>query len=240
MLTLEQVESNLEAIKNKLIEKKGERRVLVAQAVEQENKIKVIKDEEKTLIQSKQLLVDTVRFAREEAKYIIESLVTKSLQYVFEDPNMKFEIKIRDLKSRTECNFYIIEDGEEMDPLESNGGGVVDIISFILRIALIQASNKISLEDEKEDNRIKNEAPLILDEPFKHLSKEHVPKMGKFLREISEQFNMQIIIITHNYDLMKYADKRFQVVKKDNVSHVTEIIGDIEELGNLVAENKMV
>lgn len=224
MLTLHNVEEQLMNMKNILLEKKGERRNLIEQKDKIKEHIKMIKEDLKVLVQSRQLLLDTVKFAREEAKYIIENLVTKSLQYVFEKKDIKFEINIRDLQNTTECDFLIVEDGEEYDPMESNGGGLIDVISFILRIALIQATNKISLEDDTDEHQIKNEAPLILDEPFKHLSEEHIPKVGKFLREISQQLNMQIILITHNKLLMNYGDKKFIVNKNDEgISEVKEV-----------------
>jgi DNA repair exonuclease SbcCD ATPase subunit len=224
MLTLIDVKVELEQLKLKLIEKKGQISVLNQQEKDLEENIKRSKEQEKKLIQSKQLLTDTIEFARKEAKFIIESLVSKSLQYVFEDPEMKFEIIIKPYKNRTDCDFLIMHKGKTLDPLESNGGGIVDIICFILRIALIQASNNISLQDEEDSVEVNNEAPLILDEPFKHLSEEYVPKIGNFLRELSLKLDMQIILITHNKQLMQYADKKFIVEQgDDDISHVTEV-----------------
>jgi DNA repair exonuclease SbcCD ATPase subunit len=220
-ITLEQVEEHLLSIKNRLIEKKGEVNNIKSILQRRMLEISAVKEDEAVLIQSKQLLQDTAEFARTEAKHIIESLVTKSLQYVFEDPDIRFEVEIKPHKNRTDCNFYIIENGKRRDPIDDNGGGLVNIVALILRVALIQASNNISLDDDI-DEQVKIDAPFIFDEPFKELSAKYIPKMGRFLRELSEKLDIQINIITHNVEILKYADKKFKVHLDENkVSHVT-------------------
>lgn len=221
-LTLDDVENQIIDIRNKLLQKKGEKKLLEDNKKTTEKNSNVLKLEYAQLEQSKQLLMDTIKHAREEASSIFESLVTQSLQYVFDNIDISFKIDIKDLKNRTDCDFYIIENGELMDPVDSNGGGIIDIISLILRIALRQANNYLSLSEDT-DNHIQNNGPLILDEPFKHLSAAHISRIGSFLRKISEELEIQIIIVTHNKELMTYGDKQFIVFKDDKFTTVEEV-----------------
>lgn len=98
-------------------------------------------------------------------------------------------------------------------PQDSRGGGIVDIVSIALRIAMIQLHNDPPIN-----------GPIILDEPGKHVSAAFSIKLAEFLKFISVQFNKQIIFVTHNEDLRAIADKTYTVALKDGKSVVMESV----------------
>jgi DNA repair exonuclease SbcCD ATPase subunit len=90
--------------------------------------------------------------------------------------------------------------------MNSTGGGVCDILSFALRIALLIIS--------------KNQKILIMDEPFKFISKDVKESAVEIIKRMSSDLGIQIICITHDVELIECADKIFTVTQKGGVSDV--------------------
>lgn len=158
------------------------------------------------------LLQKVSEFTREQSKRQIESLVSNCLQVIF-DMNLEFKIEINEMRGRPEAEFYVISNinGEiiRTRPQDSRGGGVVDVISLAVRIAMLEC------------NTMDIKGPIILDEPAKHVSDEYIIQVAEFLRQVSMMFGRQVIIITHNKHLNETADKLFQVDMSGGVSRVT-------------------
>jgi DNA repair exonuclease SbcCD ATPase subunit len=91
---------------------------------------------------------------------------------------------------------------------EELGGGVVDVVAFALRATLW------AMNDPQSDD------VLILDEPLKNLDVERMKRMGNVIHELSKSLNLQFIIVTHETELVDYADASFLVTKDNGVSHV--------------------
>ena len=69
-----------------------------------------------------------------------------------------------------------------------------------------------------------NDNVIILDEPFRFVSRDLVSRAGEILKVLSEKLNLQIILVTHIPELIDVADKVFEVKKNsDGVSNVKEI-----------------
>lgn len=52
---------------------------------------------------------------------------------------------------------------------------------------------------------------LVLDEPFKFLSRDLIPKAAEMVQMISKELNLQIIMVSHIPDFIDSADKVFVV-----------------------------
>lgn len=211
---IEALNKELELLKNFLLREQGKRDILLEQL--HKNKIsveKIIVDQE--LLEKVVILFQkTSEFARLQAKKQIETLVTKCLQYVFET-DVEFVIEIDELRGKANAEFYVINTSDDMilktKPELSRGGGVVDIISLALRIAFLQI------------HKPRIEGPLILDEPAKHLSEEYVYNVGDFLKQTSEMFNRQIIMVTHNQHLSAISNKAHRVQLSGTTSTITVV-----------------
>ncbi|MNQ32103.1 chromosome segregation protein [compost metagenome] len=149
------------------------------------------------------LLQRTSDAARQYGKGRLEEIVTSALQFVF-GPDVSFEIELYETAGRPQAEFYLVTEvnGEHIKtrPMESNGGGVVDIIALALRIAVLQIHNKPGIM-----------GPIILDEPGKHVSEEYAEKMATFLKEMSAYFDRQIIMVTHQPYLAQVADNNQEI-----------------------------
>lgn len=158
----------------------------------------------------KKLLEMTAQYAREQAKGDMEYMVTQALQYVFES-DLKFVIELEDNASGPQAEFYVESryGGQELvktRPQDARGGGVVDVISLALRIAMMQGRGV-----------------LILDEPAKQVSEEFAPNVANFLRYLTDQGDFQVIMVSHNQHLAQAAGKSYIVSIKDGISRVSEV-----------------
>jgi DNA repair exonuclease SbcCD ATPase subunit len=142
---------------------------------------------------------------QEHLKFHIEDIVNLAINTIVPekyDFKVAFEIK----RGQTEADIHLLKDGNQIDIMSGSGGGVVDIVAFALRIAAWTLS--------KTDNVI------ILDEPFRFISKNLQPKAGEMLRALSHRLKVQFIIVTHNAEIVDISDRIFEVTQKDGVSMI--------------------
>lgn len=143
----------------------------------------------------------------------ISNIITKLYQFVFEN-NDKVTITT-DIKRNVPVASILIESEKDgtvitLDPVEEDGGGKLDIISLGLRLAGL-------LLFTPELNRV-----LILDEPLKNLSTEETSaksyrqRTAEFLKMVCKEYNIQIIMTTHDKAFVDVADKKFVVELGDD------------------------
>ena len=116
----------------------------------------------------------------------IAGVVTSCLKAVFGDSAPELVIVFERKRNQTEARLAFVREGVEYDPCESSGGGVIDVASFALRLSCMMLS-KPSLR------RL-----LVLDEPFRFVSKEYRPKVRELVEKLSEELNIQFILVTHD------------------------------------------
>lgn len=148
--------------------------------------------------------------ARDFVKVEVEQLVTQGLRSIFEDDTIQFNIEFLMKRNQIEAEFTLSHEEEETkiqgDILSTYGGGVVDVISISLRIIIMQL--------------MQIRGPLILDEPGKNISAQFIGAFGKFLAEVSNTFDRQIIMITHNSKLVEFANNIIEVYQTKSVSYI--------------------
>lgn len=118
----------------------------------------------------------------------IAGVVTKCLQSIFDD-KYEFKIEFEQKRGRTEAELFYMKDGIEIDPVDGDGGGVLDVSSVALRTVSI-ILNKPYLR------RL-----IVLDEPFKMVSRNHAERLADMLTTISEEMKLQIILVSHESKL---------------------------------------
>jgi DNA repair exonuclease SbcCD ATPase subunit len=157
---------------------------------------------------------------KENLKEMIEGLTTKALRSIWQEEDVSFILEFEEKRGQIETDFIIEYEGMEVrDILNTCGGGMADVVSFMLRVVVHQFYSP-SLPDV-----------LILDEPFKHVrGEQYINRLGEFIQEISDELDFQMIITSHQKDLLPYSDKLFEVSLKsdnDDVPHsVVSIEGD--------------
>ncbi len=137
----------------------------------------------------------------------ITTLVNLAINSVFENaPIFKMEIVVR--RNKTECDLLFEEQGELSKPIDSSGGGLLDIVSFALRVVIWTFTD--------------NDNVLILDEPFKFLSPNLAEKASDMLSALSEKLGLQIIMVSHAEGINTSANKIFILEKPDDLTIIKE------------------
>jgi DNA repair exonuclease SbcCD ATPase subunit len=211
---IENLEISLKNERNEYYKQKGRMETLAELSQKSYEKLDSLHKENDKLQKVKLLLQNASQFAREQSKTQMEYLVTQCLQYIF-DPSMEFRIQLIEKANRIEGDFFVVSKINNSEivtrPQDSRGGGVVDVISLALRVAMME------IHDPKIDG------PIILDEPAKHVSEDFIGNVAEFLKQISTLFNRQIIMVTHNHHLLESADVCYNVKLNDGVSIVESV-----------------
>lgn len=151
------------------------------------------------------------KMTQENLSVQLDSLINLALNTCF--PNQyRFDTRFVENRGKTELRFVLtdLNTGKENDDIINGfGGGLVDVVSLALRLCLH------SLDD--------SESVIVLDEPFKFLSRDLRSQAACLIRELSERLNLQFIIITHIPEIEEIGNKVFQVEKEDGISKIRVI-----------------
>ena len=159
-------------------------------------------------LEEAQTIIRTVALqTQQELQFRISSITTAALEAVFPDP-YEFQLQFVERGGKTEADAVFLRDGEPIDPMSGSGGGAVDIAAFSLRASAWKLAP--------------NRPTIILDEPFRMLSSDLMPKAASMLAELSQKLGLQIIMVTHREELFEVANRTFFVAKRGGKSCVTQ------------------
>lgn len=194
--------------------RRGQQEHLLNEKKQWLERLQQIQQEIEDYTKARYLLQEAASFAREQARQNIEAWVTGALQYVFNTDDIAFRVLLSEKNNRPDADFYVVSqyDGVQVEtrPQDARGGGVVDIVSLALRIALM------------ESGRQQVDGPLMLDEPGKHVSEEYGMMLAQFLKGVTQKTRRQVILVTHNHYLAESGDRSYQVAQNQGVSIVSE------------------
>jgi len=170
--SLENLESELAVLRTRYSQAQGSRDLLVSQRREKQAELTAAQADIELWRQVQVLLSKASEFAREQLKTRIEQTVTAALTAIFADSTMRFEIEMGSIGGRPSADWRVVscygDTGSESQvsvvasPEDAKGGGVTDIVSLALRLALLELS------------RPKPGGPVLFDEPGKMISKEQI------------------------------------------------------------------
>lgn len=157
------------------------------------------------------VIIQTVaRMTQEQLEYHVSEISTLALATVFPRP-YKLKLSFTERRNRTEADIVFVDSaGNEFSPISDTGGGAVDVAAFGLRLSLWTLAKQ------------RSRGVILLDEPFRFLSKDLQPKAGEVLKQISARLGVQFIIITQDNALVESADRVFRVEKRRGISQVTQ------------------
>jgi DNA repair ATPase RecN len=146
------------------------------------------------------------RQQREKAKSSLEELCTAALQYAI-SPDLEAQIELSTLRNKPSAQLFVNnkKTGVKTTPISGNGGGVVDTVGTSMRFIMAEVWREPPID-----------GPMILDEAYKHLSKEYAPPTAEFLKKTSTDFDRQIILSTHNDYIATCADRKVYISLDDN------------------------
>jgi len=137
-------------------------------------------------VEKAQIVVQEVAAAvQQQAHRSIAGVVSRCLEAVFDDP-YEFRIAFEQKRGKTEAVLKFVRNGAVVDPMTASGGGVVDVAAFALRLACLVLS------------RPAKRRLLVLDEPFRFLSRDLRPKVKQLIETLAEEMKIQFVVVTHD------------------------------------------
>ena len=195
---------------NKLVARRDDLR---DQRKDKRKEIKELERDIENHYKARVVLTEVGKLTQKKFKRRVESLVTLAIRSVFDRP-YRFHLEFEEVANRMQCTPVITEDDKEYMPKEDMGGGIIDIISFALRIVLW------SMESPQSRN------VFILDEPFKWTG-ILIEQAGAMLKRLSKELNFQVIMISHDEELINICDRVWRITHDGTRSKVKLIKGRV-------------
>jgi len=213
--------SRVQELRSWVEKKKGEKELLESQEKELDYKIKEGLVHISKLEKARWVIGEVARITQARFKAYVEPIITMALNAVYHEDNMKFLMDFSINRNQPEC-VLMVQEGEHEPymPKDETGGGVVDILSFALRVVLWSLENP------------RTRAVFFLDEPMKNVGMGKdvlLTRAGEMMRNISDQLHFQLIIISHEAELSDITDKAWEFSKENGISVIRQIKGPIEK-----------
>lgn len=203
------MQTRLNAVKERFQKESSRKEILQEQLIEEKEYLKIQEEFLDMALEARSVVQTVAEATQKKLEYHISSLVSMALASIWEDP-YKFELRFVQRRNKTECDLIFSKHGKETDDiLNSGGGGVADIASIVLQLALwsIKKTRNVMLWDERTK---------FLHNPV------YQEKASEMLKRITEDLNLQIIMVSDQANLLESADKIITVEYKDGVSTVKE------------------
>ena len=194
-----------------LINLQGQQKQIKQQIKETKTTLKKLKQEEIDTEQAGTIIQEVAKLTQEQLQYHISELVTLALASVFDNP-YEFEVEFVIKRKQTEVNLWFVRNGKKTHPLSASGGGAVDVAALALRVSLWALKNPNSRN------------VMILDEPFKNLSRRYLPKAGEMIKMLSSKVGIQIIMVAHPIELVEAADNVITVTIDNGASQIKGVM----------------
>ena len=196
--------TDINAIRKQFFQMQGMKKQVENDLQARRNELMNLNQKMKLIEQAQVFLQKVAQDTQSQLKLKIEDIVNLALNTVFPDEYL-FQVDFNVSRGKTDAELVFVNQktGGRVDPMTASGGGVVDIVAFALRIAGYVLESNV-------DNVI------ILDEPFRFVSKDLVDRAGEILKVLSTKLGLQIIIVTHIPEFVDIADKVFRVRKNQN------------------------
>lgn len=205
--------NNITQYQNILLKQKGRFESLQERKQSIDDKLSELSNKVIAIEEAQVFIQNVAQETQSQLKINLVAIIQLCIDAIFPG-KYKFDIDFTIERNRTVARLLYLRDGFEIDPLSQCGGGIVDITSLALRIALWSIG--------KTDNVI------ILDEPLKNLQPVELNKLGfEVIRNLSKKLGLQFIIVNNSIgseNLLDVSDKIFEVAMgKDGISKVKEI-----------------
>jgi len=152
------------------------------------------------------------KISQKETKKQIEYLVTLAIRSIF-DREFTFKLDFKEKANKVYAVPIVIDGKDEFTNLKEDlGGSMVDIISLAFKIVLW------SME-------VPRKRPLfIIDEPFRFTGRL-VKKAGYMLKYLSKELGFQVVMVSHDEELIDICDRVWGVIHNGKYSVVKLLKG---------------
>lgn len=177
------------------------RNIFVQQKDQLFAKLNGLEQERVTYQRAEAVLNDLLEHFSTESLRAVEEFLSVALKTIFPDQNITVKL-LQEIKRDKIETRLIVDDGEGSGPPNRiAGGGPQNVIGFLIRFLIIQ--------------RYKLRPVMILDEAFRNVSEEYLENLCQFLKFLTDEYKMDILLVTHEPKFQKIAHKVYAVDKVD-------------------------
>ena len=202
---------DINRVKQLFLQSKGMKKQIENNLIQNKTTLDNLNNRIKLLEQAQAFLQKVAQDTQSQLKFQIEDIVNLALETCF--PNeYEFQLQFNIARGKTDAELVFLSQktGRPIDPMNASGGGVVDLTAFALRIASYALEQGV-------DNVI------ILDEPFRFISRDLQARAGEILKSLSTKLGLQIVMVTHIGQMIDVADKVFEVKKNSDGRSIVKV-----------------
>jgi len=195
---------------------KKEKAVLKYKNEKIDEEINTIEDQNVELVHNVEIMSMATTFLQNLIEVVsiknikrINELVNTALDTIFHDIDIQFQIE-QGVKRDKNVYEFKLSKLDIVGDKNSFGGGIVSLVSFILKIVFNIFSRSYPL--------------IVLDESLSFVSKKYISPACKFINDLAKEFKIIILLVTHQPLFLDKAGKKYEVVLgKLSLSEVVEI-----------------
>jgi len=165
-----------------------------------EKKLTKLKNEKDILDKSEKVFKHLIdKLAKNELSKM-DKLVTYGLNSVFKGRDIKFKSEIQERGKKIWIDMQTSYNNSVVD--SESTGSVHVVESFILRLLCII--------------KMKRSRFILMDETFSAIHNMYIENLSTLIKELTSKLNMDILLVTHNYNFADYAKNAYQINQIEN------------------------
>lgn len=145
---------------------------------------------------------------------LAQDLLTEGLSAVFDDLHLsvRSEVDVQRGKVSVDLITTQVDAGGmiEGSSVDAYGGSIATVQSVLLRVVVTHRRGLRPL--------------ILLDESLAAVAEHYVPRVGRFLRLLSERLGIDILAVSHSQTLVEEADLAYRIHKKDGEATFKEVV----------------
>jgi DNA repair exonuclease SbcCD ATPase subunit len=155
-------------------------------------------DNRTLLERSKPFIDDIIDKFSETSLKRLEDLLTLGVSRIFQDRDYKVEIKVSEKRSAKCAELYLIDSGHSFLMRDSCvAGGILVVVGFLIQVFYVANLDVAKI--------------LFLDEALSNISTQYLDNFFSFVKELSQQIGLTVVLITHDTRFLEYADRLYKV-----------------------------
>jgi len=167
-----------------------------AQIARLKNKITQLEEDKKQLVKAVGLIDRIIIMISANGISKMESIVSGGLQLVF-GPGYEFVVEKKEGVRGNSYRLLGRHGNISGSLMETFGGGVVNVVAFLLRVIMIK--------------RFKLNKFLAVDESFNNVSEDYLPQVSAMMTKLCHDHGFNILAVTHQPILASAADNIYEV-----------------------------
>lgn len=157
-----------------------------------------LQDNRTMLERAKPFIDDIIDKFSESSLKKLEDLLTLGVSRIFQDRDYRVEIKVSEKRTVKCAELYLIDSGHSFLMRDSCvAGGILVVVGFLIQVFYVANLNVAKI--------------LFLDEALSNISTQYLDNFFAFVKELSKQIGLTVVLITHDTRFLEYADRLYKV-----------------------------